>query len=252
MLYLVPTTDAELIPVEEQEPPLQPVQEPMEQQEQQELEDHPAGVPQQDPQLQQPPQPLEPLQPLEPQQEDTQDELDTGPTDQSTDEQGTQTRGPRTKQINLPRHVEGDLVEWLQEHEYLYSKQHEDHKNKDKKQRTYEEKGRQMNPPMTGEEVRRWVHSRRTQYGRLTKRLDKSGSGKPNLSENDRWLLRMFKFFKPHIQRQRETTSLGVPPVVSKQIFQLLFYIVVSQNLLFIYLLSTLSKCNVYKLLPFS
>ena len=132
--------------------------------------------------------------------------------EQGTTHSGTDsTDGQTGSKLHLSKREEASLVEWLQENDFLYNRLHEDHKNKDKKQRVLEEKGRSLRPPRTLEEMNRWIHSRRTQYGRLSRKLDKSGSGRRPCTDHEAWILKTFGFFQRHIQRQRPTKSLGIP-----------------------------------------
>ena len=119
----------------------------------------------------------------------------------------------RAKQITLAKWVKADLGEWLQANSFLYDRDHTDYKNWQKKQRILEPKAKTLNPPLSGEELGRWIHTKRTRYGRLTKRLQKSGSGRHQLTALDKWILSLFQFIEPHIMRQKETKSLGIREV---------------------------------------
>ena len=113
----------------------------------------------------------------------------------------------------MPKKVEADLAEWLQEHEFLYVRSHIDSKNTRKKDRVLEEKGRNLVPAQTLEQMKKWLHTRRTQYGRITKKMEKSGAARPELTSHKRWILNTYHFLQRHIKRQRPTQSLGVRQV---------------------------------------
>ena len=132
----------------------------------------------------------------------------------SSEEQAEQAIGTaRYKQIALTRKDEAAVAEWLQQNKFLYSRTEFYYRNKDRKKMKYQEMGRKLNPPLSGDELQRFVNTRRTQFGRITKRISKSGSGAPHLTELDQWILKMFEFMRPHIKRHRETRVLGVSQV---------------------------------------
>lgn len=60
----------------------------------------------------------------------------------------------------------------------------------------------------TGTQIKSWLDSMRTRYGRITER--KSGQGTPRYTERDRWILSNFGFLKDHIVRQAGRQSSQV------------------------------------------
>ena len=115
--------------------------------------------------------------------------------------------------ISMAKKVEAELAEWLQEQEFLYVRTHVDSKNTRKKDRVLEEKGKSLVPPQTLDQMKKWLHTRRTQYGRITKKIDKSGAARAELTSHKKWILTTYHFFQRHIKRQRPTKSLGVRQV---------------------------------------
>ena len=75
--------------------------------------------------------------------------------------------------------------------------------------------GASLMPPLTGEELTRWFNTRRTQYGRITKKIGPSGSGAPHLTELEKWILKLFAFMQPHILRHKDTKVLGTQQVIT-------------------------------------
>ena len=140
----------------------------------------------------------------EPQQHQ-EEEPSTHSASDSTDTQKSQMFNKRE---------EGALAEWLQENDFIYNRTHEDYKNKIKKERVITEKGRSLRPPRTLQEINRWIHTRRTQFGKLLKKMEgKSGAARRRETDHERWILQTFQFFKRHIQRQRPSRSLGMSQV---------------------------------------
>ena len=122
----------------------------------------------------------------------------------------------RRKQIILSDEVERRLGEWLEfEASFIYNKKDSRHVNKPLVTKTWEDKAKTLDPPLTSEELQRWFQSVRTKFGKLTGG-PKSGSGAQNLTSREKWVLNTFTFLKPHISRQRKTTSYGLPPVSIK------------------------------------
>ena len=139
--------------------------------------------------------------------QEEQTQLERDDDDDSSDEGEA---GTWAKNVTLSRKVEAEIVEWLQENPFLYDRGHPQYKNKSKKARTMEEQAKKLG--IKKEELARWVHTKRTRFGKLTK-MSKSGSGQTSLTELDKWILKLFKFLGPHIVRHRDTKTLGVGEV---------------------------------------
>lgn len=57
-------------------------------------------------------------------------------------------------------------------------------------------------------DLKTWVESMRSLVGRLTRDTSKSGSGRKELTDRDRWVKEKFGFLGPHIARI--TTRAGI------------------------------------------
>ena len=131
-----------------------------------------------------------------------------------SEEEPYSDEGGRQRSINIARRQEGRLAEWLQDNQYLYNRAEPDYRNKEKKKRAFQEMGASLTPPLTGEELTRWFNTRRTQYGRITKKISPSGAGAPHLTELEKWILKLFAFMQPHILRHKDTKVLGTQQVM--------------------------------------
>ena len=140
-------------------------------------------------------------------QEEEQTQMECDDDDDSSDEGEV---GTRAKNITLSRKVEAEIVEWLQENLFLYDRGHPQYKHNAKKSRTMEEQAKKLG--MKKEELARWIHTKRTRFGKLTK-MSKSGTGQTSLTQLDKWILKLFKFLGPHIVRHRDTKTLGIGEV---------------------------------------
>ena len=129
-------------------------------------------------------------------------------TQDTSDEQ---SQDPRGKGIHFSRRIEGEIVEWLQANPLLYDRGHADYKSRHKKDRVMEEEARRLN--VTKEQLARWIHTKRTRYGKLTKKMEKSGAGRVPITDLDRWILDKFAFMGAHIVRHREPRTLGIGQV---------------------------------------
>ncbi|XP_068219458.1 uncharacterized protein [Palaemon carinicauda] len=146
--------------------------------------------------------------------EERQDEVEqeteeAQPPSTEEDEEDTDG-GARSRQITLPKRVERDLGKWLQKHPYLYDRGVTDYKNSEKKKRTITEKGRSMKPPLTYEQLARWLHTKRTRYGRILAKVEKNGVAKTRLTDLEKWIYELFSFMEKHIVRKRATRALGL------------------------------------------
>ncbi|XP_047741433.1 uncharacterized protein LOC108673335 isoform X4 [Hyalella azteca] len=64
------------------------------------------------------------------------------------------------------------------------------------------EKATTLKTPCTGEQIRTWLESMRTAYGKLV-RAGPSGSAKPNPTEKEIWIMQAFSCVAPHISRMQ-------------------------------------------------
>ena len=68
---------------------------------------------------------------------------------------------------------EQDVAEWYRDNEVLYNKGKKDYKDSRLRMRLFAEKASSLNPPCTGEQLRTWIESMRTNVGKITKKKKK-------------------------------------------------------------------------------
>ncbi|XP_064120238.1 uncharacterized protein LOC135224845 [Macrobrachium nipponense] len=105
--------------------------------------------------------------------------------------------------------------EWLEhEAQFIYNKRMAAYKDKAKVWKAFDDKGMSLRPPVTGNELRTWFTSLKSRFGRLT--AEKSGQGASRrLTDQEKWMLNIFHFLKPHIIRQKKPKMSGLPMVSS-------------------------------------
>ena len=113
----------------------------------------------------------------------------------------------------LPQKLEGRIVEWLQQNRFLYDKTQQGYRNSAKKARAYEEFAASLGMGITGPQLKKWIASKRTQFGRISRKVSKSGAGAEMVTARERFLLQNFEFLRRHIVRHRDTKVLGLPGV---------------------------------------
>ena len=103
----------------------------------------------------------------------------------------------KMKTVYFSDQDEEAIVEFLKEHECLYNKRHPLYKDTQTKDMLWGDfcETRNLDP----EEVKKWVQSQRTIYGKLTQ--TKSGLPPHRLTERQRWVTTTFDFLKTHIVR---------------------------------------------------
>ena len=141
--------------------------------------------------------------------QDTQD-TEERQQQQTPEHESEETRRPPGVHIvSFSRRQEGELVEWFHEHECLYNRSDADYKNRSKKRRILNEKGASLEPPVSGDDLWKWFSNRRTQYGRVAKRISASGSARAKLTALEKWVMDTFRFLKPHIVHHKDSLVLG-------------------------------------------
>ena len=102
-------------------------------------------------------------------------------TDTDTDAESTQSRQKKgqMKTILLSDSDEEAIVEFIQQHKQLYDRTNESLKDKQKKERLWEEVAATRNLPV--KTVKKWFETQHTRYGKLTHK--KSGQGAEKSAE---------------------------------------------------------------------
>ncbi|XP_014662275.1 PREDICTED: uncharacterized protein LOC106805259 isoform X2 [Priapulus caudatus] len=108
------------------------------------------------------------------------------------------------KMTDLTLAEEEAMAEWIQENECLYNKKMSSYKDKQRKDKMWDDKAAEMGK--TNEILPIWYRSLRTRYGRLLKK--KSGQGATELTERDQWVLTRFSFLKTHIYEVQRRTVI--------------------------------------------
>ena len=126
-------------------------------------------------------------------------------TDTDTDVESTQSRQKKgqMKFIFLSDSDEEAIVEFVKQHEELYDKTNDSFKDKQKKERLWEQLAATRNLPI--KTVKKWFETQRTRYGKLTQ--TKSGQAAEKSTEPQTWLKNTFVFYKV-TSKGREFPSL--------------------------------------------
>ena len=101
-------------------------------------------------------------------------------TDTDTDVESTQSRQKKgqMKSIFLSDSDEEAIVEFVKQHEELYDKANDSFKDKQKKERLWEQLAATRNLPL--KTVKKWFDTQRTRYGKLTdKQLRRAQNNRP-------------------------------------------------------------------------
>ena len=107
------------------------------------------------------------------------------------------------KSIFLSDSYEEAIVEFVKQHEELYDKTNDSFKDKQKKERLWEQLAATINLPV--KTVKKWFDTQRTRYGKFTQ--TKSGQGAEKSTEQQNWLKDSFSFRRGHIRRKGVSKS---------------------------------------------
>ena len=115
-------------------------------------------------------------------------------TDMDTDVESTQSRQKKgqMKSIFLSDSDEQAIVEFVKQHEELYDKTNDSFKDKQKKERLWEQLASTRNLPI--KTVKKWFETQRTRYGKLTQM--KSGQAAEKSTERQTWLKDSLVFYE--------------------------------------------------------
>ena len=113
-------------------------------------------------------------------------------TDTDTDVESTQSRQKKgqMKSIFLSDSDEEPIVEFVKQHEELYDQTNDSFKDKQKKERLWEQQAATRNLPI--KTVKKWFETQCTVYGKLTQ--TKSGQAADKSTEHQTWLKDSFSF----------------------------------------------------------
>ena len=128
------------------------------------------------------------------------DEETTGPEEEASLATGTFRWRKKSPNVVLSDEVEAELGEWLQEHPSLYDKGILEWRDRAKKDRYFQAKAKSLDPPLTTLQLKTWLDSIRSRFGRLTKLKSGQRADKP-LTEREKWILQVFQFLGRHIAR---------------------------------------------------
>ena len=124
-------------------------------------------------------------------------------TDMDTDVESTQSR--QTKSIFLSDSDEEAIVEFVKQHEELYNKTNDSFRDKQKKERLWDQLASTRNFPI--KTVKKWFETQRTRHGKLTQM--KSGQAAEKSTERQTWLKDSFSFLRGHIRRKGVSKSFA-------------------------------------------
>ena len=126
-------------------------------------------------------------------------------TDTDTDVESTQSRQKKgqMKYIFLSNSDKEAIVEFVKQHEELYDKTNDNFKDKQKKERLWEQLAATRNLPV--KTVKKWFDTQRTRYGKLTQ--TKSGQGAEKSTVRQTWMKDSFSFLRGHIRRKGVSKS---------------------------------------------
>ena len=95
------------------------------------------------------------------------------------------------------------IVEFIKQHEKLYDKTNDSFKDKQKKERLWEQLASTRNLPI--KTVKKWFQTQRTRYGKLTQMKSRQAAEKS--TERQTWLKDSFSFLRGHIRRKGVSKS---------------------------------------------
>ena len=107
------------------------------------------------------------------------------------------------KSIFLSDSDEEAIMEFVKQHEELYDKTNDSFKNKQKKERLWEQLAATRNLPI--KTVKKWFETQCTRYDKLTQ--TKSGQAAEKSTERQTWLKDSFSFLRGHIRRKGVSKS---------------------------------------------
>ena len=129
-------------------------------------------------------------------------------TDKDTDVESTQSRQKKgqMKSIFQSDSDKEAIVEFVKKHKELYDKTNNSVKDKQKKERLWEQLAATRNLPI--QTAKKWFETQCTRYDKLTQ--TKSGQAAEKSTEQQTWLKDSFSFLQGHNRRKGVSKSSGV------------------------------------------
>ena len=115
--------------------------------------------------------------------------------------------------LKLTEVQEGEVAEWLKQHDFIYVKGRSQYKDTGSKKKLWDELARKMGVNLKA--LTTWYESTRTKIGKLL--TDKSGSATKELSERDQFLKVTFSFLGNHIVRQPSRVAVSLKSRLAAQ-----------------------------------
>ena len=112
------------------------------------------------------------------------------------------------------------MADWYREHELFYDKTRKDYRDMKLKHRLLEEKAATLTNPCTGAQLKRWLESMRTCFGKLI-RAGPSGSAKQNPTDKEAWIMSNFSCCQPFIARApgRQAVKVCIRTIMYSHIY---------------------------------
>ena len=122
----------------------------------------------------------------------------------------------RKEKLCLSADDEQDVADWFKANEIFYNKSLRAYRDNKRKERLYEEKAATLTTECTGKQLKTWLESMRTTFGKL-KRAGPSGTEKPNPTDKESWILRNFECCAPYIYRAPGRQAVKLKEKIQRQ-----------------------------------
>ena len=120
----------------------------------------------------------------------------------------------RNSSINLTDEQHERLADWYKERPYLYSQEHRDFKNTEKRNSAIQEIALEMGE--TFDKMKTFLDGVRTRFRKIMQRENSmpSGSGQIEVKPHEEKILRLYPFLRDHIKLEKESNRrfVGIPP----------------------------------------
>ena len=120
----------------------------------------------------------------------------------------------RNSTINLTDEQHERLADWFKERPYLYSQEHRDFKNTEKRNSAIQEIALEMGE--TFDKMKTYLDGVKTRFRKIMQRERSmpSGSGQIEVKPHEEKILRLYPFLRDHIKLEKESNRrfVGIPP----------------------------------------